>query len=200
MNKETFLTQLRCGLVGLPREDIEERLAFYSEMIDDRIEEGLSEEEAIFAAGEAEKIIAQIIAETPLAKIAKERIKAKRKLKAWEMILLILGSPLWLSLLIAAFAVVLSVYLSLWAVLISFWAVFGSFAGSAFGGVLGGAILACSGRLYSGIILMAGGLVCAGLAIFAFFGCKAATKGLLLLTKKFGIWIKNCFIKKEELE
>ncbi len=43
MNKQAFLTQLRKGLSGLPQEDIEERLAFYSEMIDDRIEEGLSE-------------------------------------------------------------------------------------------------------------------------------------------------------------
>lgn len=47
MNKQEFLVKLRKGLSGLPKEDIEERLTFYSEMIDDRMEEGLSEEEAV---------------------------------------------------------------------------------------------------------------------------------------------------------
>ena len=37
MNKQEFLTQLRQGLSGLPQDDIEKRLTFYSEMIDDRI-------------------------------------------------------------------------------------------------------------------------------------------------------------------
>lgn len=46
MSKQEFLEQLRRGLSGLPREDIEERLKFYSEMLEDRMEEGLSEEEA----------------------------------------------------------------------------------------------------------------------------------------------------------
>ena len=44
MNKQEFLAGLRKGLSGLPQEDIEERLLFYSEMIDDRIEEGMEEE------------------------------------------------------------------------------------------------------------------------------------------------------------
>ena len=44
MNKQEFLAELRKGLSGLPQDDIEERLIFYDEMLEDRIEEGLSEE------------------------------------------------------------------------------------------------------------------------------------------------------------
>ena len=47
MNKEEFLNSLRKRLKGLPNNEIEERISFYSEMIDDRVEEGMSEEEAI---------------------------------------------------------------------------------------------------------------------------------------------------------
>ena len=47
MTKQAFLAALGERLVGLPQKDIEERLTFYSEMIDDRMEEGLSEEEAV---------------------------------------------------------------------------------------------------------------------------------------------------------
>ena len=43
MNKQDFLVQLRKGLSGLPQDDIEERLTFYKEMIEDRMEEGFSE-------------------------------------------------------------------------------------------------------------------------------------------------------------
>ena len=97
MNKQEFLDGLRKGLSGLPQADIEERLTFYGEMLDDRIEEGLSEEEAVAAAGSVNEIVRQTVADIPLAKIAKERIKPKRRLKAWETVLLALGSPIWLS-------------------------------------------------------------------------------------------------------
>ncbi|MBQ2388268.1 MAG: DUF1700 domain-containing protein [Clostridia bacterium] len=140
MNKQEFFEQLRKGLSGLPKDDIEERLTFYKEMIEDRIEDGLSEEDAVSAVGEVNEIVSQIAADIPLTKIAKERIKIKRRLSAGEIVLLVLGSPIWLSLGIAAFAIILSLYISLWAIIISLWAVFGSLVGCAFGGVLGCAV------------------------------------------------------------
>ena len=197
MNKQEFVERLRKGLSGLPQDDIEERLTFYSEMIDDRMEEGLSEEEAVGEIGSVDEIVAQVVAETPLARIAKERIRPKRRLGAGEILLLALSSPIWLSLGIAAFAVILSLYLSLWAVIISLWAVFASLAACAIGGVLAWVVFAMNGNGASGLAMLAAGFVCAGLAILMFYGCKTVTNGILILTKKMAIWIKNCFIKKE---
>ena len=97
MNKQEFLEQLRKGLSGLPQNDIEEGLTFYSEMIDDRMDEGLSEEEAVSAIGSVDEIVKQVVADIPLAKIAKESIKPKRRLSAGEIVLLALGSPIWFS-------------------------------------------------------------------------------------------------------
>ena len=200
MTKLNFLFELRDKLSGLPKEDIEERLNFYSEMIEDRIEEGLSEDEAVAAVGTTDEIARQIIAETPIAKIAKEKLKPKNKPKILEIILLVLGFPLWLPLSIAAFAVAFSLYIALWAVIISFWAVFASFIGCAVGGIISGIIFAVNGNLLTGIAMLAAALVCAGLSIFAFFGCKLATKGILLLTKKVIIYTKSLFIKKGEVK
>ena len=45
MTKMQFLLSLHDKLTGLPRDEVEQRLNFYSEMIEDRMEEGLSEEE-----------------------------------------------------------------------------------------------------------------------------------------------------------
>ena len=50
MNKQAFLERLRKALSGLPPKEQEERITFYSEMIDDRMEEGLSEEEEAVAS------------------------------------------------------------------------------------------------------------------------------------------------------
>lgn len=198
MSKQEFLAQLRKGLSELPQDDIEERLTFYSEMIEDRKEEGLSEEEAVAAVGSVDEIVTQVVAEIPLAKIAKERIRPKGHLSAGEIVLLALGSPVWLSLGVAAFAVILSLYISLWAVIISLWAICASLATCSIGGVLACVILTVGGNSTSGVAMLAAGIVCAGLAIFMFYGCKAATKGTLMLTKKMAIWIKNCFRRKEE--
>lgn len=198
MSKQEFLEQLRRGLSGLPQEDVEERLTFYSEMLEDRMEEGLSEEEAVSAAGSVDEIVAQAVADIPFARIAKERIRPKRRLNAGEMLLLVLGSPIWLSLGIAAVAVILSLYVSVWAILVSLWAVFGSLVVGAVSGVLECAIFAAGGSGASSLVMLATGLVCAGLSIFMFYGCRAATKGILVLTKSTAVWIKKCFIRKEE--
>lgn len=198
MLKQEFLDNLKSRLSGLPKQDIEERISFYSEMIDDRMEEGLTEEEAVLAIGSVEANAAQIVAGTPLAKIAKKKIMPKRRLKAWEIVLLALGSPIWISLAAAALAVIFSIYVSLWAVIISVWAAFGSLIGGAIGGAAVSVIFICQGNALTGMAMLGAGIVCAGLAIFMFFGCKAATKGILLLTKKLAFGIKKCFVGREK--
>ena len=44
MNKIGFILELKDKLSALPKSEVEERLSFYCEMIEDRIEDGLSEE------------------------------------------------------------------------------------------------------------------------------------------------------------
>ncbi|MBE6789415.1 MAG: DUF1700 domain-containing protein [Ruminococcaceae bacterium] len=197
MSKQEFLAQLRKGLSGLPQDDVDECLTYYSEMIEDRIEEGLSEEQAVSAVGSVKEIVAQTVSDVPLSKITKQRIKSTRRLKAWEIVLLALGSPIWLSLLIAALAVILSLYVVLWSVITSLWAVFASLAACSVGGVVSGVVFAIGDNGLTGIAVIAAGIVCAGLSIFMFYGCNATTRGVLIFIKKIAVWIKNCFIKKE---
>lgn len=200
MNKQEFLAELRKGLSGLPQGDIEERLSFYSEMIDDRMEEGLSESEAVAAIGSVSEVVAQILEEIPLTKLVKEKVKPSRTLKAWEIVLLVLGSPIWLSLLIAAFVVILAVYIVMWSVIVSIWAIEISLAACALGGAVAAAILAFQRYGLTGIAMLGAGCVCAGLSVFLFFGCKASTKGILILTKKVALGIKSQFVGKEKIK
>ena len=197
MTKLEFLAKLRKKLSGLPQSEIEERLLFYSEMIDDRIEEGLLEQDAVLAVGCVDEIAKQIVSDIPVSNIFNEKIKPKRRLKVWNIALIVLGAPLWLPLIIAAFAVIFSLNVSLWSVIISLWAAFVSLAAGALGAVVSGLGFAFGGNYLPGVAIISAGIVCAGLSIFMFFGCKAATKGSLLLTKKILFLIKNSFTRKE---
>ena len=196
MSKQEFLNKLRKGLSWLPNNEIEERLLFYGEIIDDYIENGLLEEEAVLKVGSVDKIVKQVIEETSFIKIAKQRIKPKEKQNAVQIILLVLGSPIWISLIIAFFAVVISLYASLWAVVVSLWAVEISFIAGVVGGMLASIVFAVSGYVSSSLAMLSAGLVCAGLSIFAFYGLKIVTNFAITLSKKFVMFIKNCFIKK----
>lgn len=200
MNKQEFLKQLGKSLSDLPRKDVAERLTFYSEMIDDRMDEGLSEEEAVCSIGSVDEIVAQATGDFRAVITVEETVKQKRKWKAWEVVLIVLGSPLWLVLLIAAFAVVFSLYVSLWSIIVSLWSVFASLVACSAGGVLVCIAFTASGNGASGVAVIAASFVCAGLSIFAFYGCKAATKGISILAKKTAIWMKNCFARKGEVE
>ncbi len=169
-------------------------------MIDDRMEDGLSEEDAVAAVGSVEDIRRHIMDGPVLPRVRKDSPSGRRKLRPWEILLLILGSPLWFPLLIAAFTVVLSLYISLWAVLISLWAVFVSLIVSGVAVIGGGTILAAGGRSVVAIAMIGAGLVSVGLSIFLFYGCKYATKGSAALAKLLFRRMKKFFPREEEVQ
>lgn len=196
MTKIKFLLELNEKLTTLPQHDVEERLRFYSEMIEDRMEEGLSEEDAVAAVGTIDEIVAQIYADIlPEKTIITKR--EKKKFKTWEIVLLAVGSPVWFALLVAAIAVAISLYVSMWSLIIALWSVFVSLAVCSVAGVAVGIGFACQGNVVSGCAVIGMALVCAGLAIFFFCGCKAATDGAVRLTQKIAYGIKGYFNKKE---
>ena len=104
MNKQQFLDELRSKLVGLPDEEIENRVSFYEEMINDRIDEGKSEEEAINEIGTVDEVVREIAKDTPLVSLVKHKLKPKRRLRGWEVLIIIFSFPFWLPLVITAIA------------------------------------------------------------------------------------------------
>lgn len=108
--------------------------------------------------------------------------------------LIILGFPLWLPLLIAAFAVIISLYAVLWSLLIALFAVFVSLAVTAPYGIIVGIWLALGENALSGMALIGAGFVCAGLAILCFLGFCSAVKGAWAVSKAPISAIKNRFV------
>ncbi len=198
MNKLDFLLRLKEALEGLPKDELEERLNFYSEIIDDRIEEGLSEDEAVAATGSVEEIAAQVVAETPLVKIVKEKIKPKKKRKALEIVLISVGSPVWVPILISLLAVFFLIYVCLWAVVICLYASSFTCFGTALGGLTMAVVQMRSGQIPEGVALIGVSLALVGIGILIFVGSNLAAKGVVALTKKMLLGTKKLLMKREE--
>ena len=196
MTKQEFLSSLRKYLTGLPQDEIEERINFYSEMIDDEVADGKSEEEVIAKIGNIDDVVMEIAGGIPLVKLVKEKIKPKRKLRAWEIILLVLGFPLWFPLAITAIILALVFYVLIWILVIVTYSVETGLVVGAVGSLVIFLIYLFSGEFNA--MSLGASFMCAGGSALLFFGCVEATKGTLKFSKFLLTKIKASFIRKGE--
>ena len=196
MKRSEFLEELKARLWAMPEGDVQNSLDYYSEMIDDRMEDGLTEEEAVAAVGDLEEIVKQILSETPRPPQVVEPIKKQKpeqkNTKTWLILLAVLGSPVWIPVAAGLLATVLSVYVSLWTVVISLYATFAALAASSLGCILASFFVV--GGMASATVVWGVALLCAGLAILILLLSNLAAKGLVKLTKL--IW-NGIFRRKE---
>ena len=175
MTRTEFLSRMELGLSQLPEEEIRNHLDFYEEAIADRMEEGMTQEEAVADLGDPMEAARQILEELPLHTLVKTRMKPEKGWTRGAVVLIVLGAPLWISLLIAAVSVVGVLYLSLWALVLSLHA-------AAFSLGLGG----ITGVLASFVLIGAGMgkfLAALGLGLLALALCCLCLPLALYLTK-----------------
>ena len=99
MNKLEFIDILKQKLSLLPQNELDERINFYSEIIDDYIEDGISEEDAVSKLGSIDDVVSEVLKDTSILKLAKNKFKPKTKLEPWVILLIILSFPIWFTLL-----------------------------------------------------------------------------------------------------
>lgn len=190
MTKAEFLNELRNRLSGLTQTDIEQRVSFYEEMIDGRMEDGLSEEEAIEQLGSIDDIVGHIMSEIPITKLVKNKVRGKKKTPGWVIALVIILFPLWFSLAVALF----SVFLSLWIFVLSFYIV-----ALALGICTLFVLALCvfgfvSGNPPVGFFCIGGFLFMTGITILFFLLSIGFTKLSAVLTRMCKLGIKSLFV------
>ena len=194
MRKEQFLNELRNKLAVLPKEEADDRLSFYSEMIDDRVAEGKTEEEAVDEIGGVDKVVNEIAGDTSLMTLMKEKAKGKRALKVWEIVLICVGFPIWFPIGLTIAILALVFYLLLWILVIVCYVV-----ETALGVCSVGGLIVFFAYLFTGqfnLIPLAVSIMSTGAAILLFFGCAGATKGTIKLSKLIFTKIKAAIIRK----
>ena len=198
MNRNEFLQQISRGIAGVPPEDVKRWREYYAEMLNDRIEEGMSEEEAVADLGAPADIVKEILAQTPLAKLVKNKVTPKHRLAIWEIVLLAVGSPIWLSLAVALITIFFAVFVLLWSCVVAIWSVELAFAASGLGGIVLFGLQLSVGFVAQGFFFLGAGLVLAGSSYFGFFLCKYLTMLTRKVCEGFLLLVKTLFVGKGE--
>lgn len=201
MLKKQFLDELTKALKGLPEDELNDRISFYSDMIDDRMEDGMSEEDAVGDIGTVEEVKSEIMSNVSLVKIVKHKVKPKCRLKTWEIVVLCVTSPIWVGLVISGFAVILALVVALWAIVVALYA-------ADIGIGIGGPIISLTcmgvqfadGNFANGAAMLGVCILLVGIASFLAIGCVALTKGVVKLIKFIVLKIKYGLVggKKHE--
>jgi len=197
MNKQEYLESIRSRISAMPADDVNRFMDYYSEMIDDRVEDGLSEEEAVADMGSPDAAVEQILEDMPLTKLVKEKIKPKHELKAWEVVLIVLGSPVWIPLLITAAVLLITLWIVAFALLISFYAVVLSFVVAGIGGLICAIPLFIANSPYTAVLMLGVALIGIGIAILFVVSVKPVTVGIFKVCKASVNGIKRMFVKEK---
>lgn len=198
MNKDTFLKELRESLSGLPIQEIDKTIEYYSEMIDDAVEDGENESDAVKTFGSVQEIANKIIDEIPIHTLVANF--KKHKFSAAAIVLILLASPVWVPLAAAFIAVIISVYLTIWTVIAVIFITAAAFAVSAVGAIA--LIIAMTFSAQPLKILFAAGILLfgAGSAILTFYLAILFTKLLIKLTAYITRKFKKLFVKQGRVE
>lgn len=180
MTKQEFLERLGDLLACLPADQIEESKAFYAEIIDDRMEDGMSEEQAVAALGTPGAVAEEILDDLPA--VPRVIAKTRRRSNALLWALVILGSPLWIVLALAFAAVAITVYLCIWILALCVWII-----AVAFGGIgIVSLVLAVCGALIGHVpyllTMLGAGLAMLGATLLVGAGAWAVSKQIARLS------------------
>lgn len=193
MTKQEFLPELERALGKLPHAEVEQALAFYDEAISDRIEDGLSEAEALAGLGPVDEIAAQIAAETP--PIPRAIARANTGSRTLNIVLLAVFSPIWIPVVLALAAAALAVYVAIWAVIAALWAVDAVLVLMPFAGLAALASTVGGGMPLPGVFVFGLSLVSSGFGLVASFAVFWASKLLFQATRTFARWIASLFVR-----
>ena len=191
MTKVEFINELYKNLSDYPSEETAKSIQYYSEMIEDRIEDGMTEEEAVNSLGSVSDIVTQIKMELPFTALVKANTK-KKKLSTAAIVILIVLFPVWLTLGIAIFSALFGLFVAVWSVVFSFWVTGIALAASAIV-----CLAACGAAIFTGSPLVSlfgfgSFLLVTGAAILIIIGSYYLTVGAAKLCSLTVRLIKKC--------
>lgn len=180
MNKYEFLAEVRRGLGGMKKADIDRSLEYYREMIEDRVEDGLTEEEAVAALGPVKKVIADIRSgaempesediPTPVSSFTGEKTEKK-------------GNGLLRTLLVICRVLYIICEVCLWITAVSVMVAGISACAAAVGVLFAGIVQAVTSGFASGLVYIGGAAAGAGIGIFTIIGAVWAFRGIRALSR-----------------
>ena len=189
MTKKEFMEALEWQLKALPKKEKKSSLSYYEEMIGDRMEDGLTEEEAVAAAGTPEEAAEEIFKGLSLidkARVTIERNGKSRNATKAEKVLLCMSLPILIPLIIAAVSVGLSLFIAAWVLFICYLAVILALIAGGIGGFGIGIAYILRGDTAGGLMTAGAGLALLALGLLLIPTVKPLFR-LMKKTVKFSV-------------
>lgn len=193
MTKQGFLAALEQALAKLPHAEAQQAIAFYDEAISDRVEDGMTEEEAVASLGDVDEIAAQIASEIP--PIPRAIAKANTGSRTLNIVLLALFSPIWVPIAGALAVAALCIYLAIWLIIAAMWMVVAILIGMGPLGLFVFANIFSRGFVLSSFFALGICLMACGGGLLATLGVVGVSKQLAILTRDFARWVRGLFVR-----
>ena len=195
MSKAEFLRALRANLGQMPPEELAKQLAYYEELIDDMLEDGMSEQDAMAKLGDPAAVAQELLTQLPLATLVKTGVRPKGGWTVPLILLMILGAPCWLPIVISIGAVLLSLLIVLWVLVLVYAVVVLA---------LGLSAIAILAAVPFGLVSVSpwlafgASLICGGLCVLGALAVPPICRGAAKLCASLFRGIKSLFIRKEK--
>lgn len=188
MLKSEFIATLRKELLYLNKEECNKFINYYDELLEDYKENGFTEEDAVKRIGNPQSIAENILTEQS---IVSTKIPIF-KINILTIVLLILGFPLWGSLLLAAFLLVLSAYIVIWCIPFTTGVSSIAFFIIALVSIVGTPFI-MNDILAVGVVQLGAGIASIGFSILSAFVTLFLSKKLIYITKKLNSRLLKLF-------
>ena len=187
MNRKTFIQQLVDALsYRVKPHELHSIIEYYDEMIQDLMEEGYTEADAIHKLGSAKELADEV------APVNKEiKLDVPKRWHPGILLLLVIGFPLWGSLLLAGVCLLACVYLVIWCVpfitgILGVSAIFGGLVSSVLSPLaMSDALFYGVTQLGLGVLLFGLGIICTIFTLSISRWFTYATRQVSMFTSKF---------------
>ena len=191
MNKAEFLNELSFYLQNMNDSEKNKFIIYYDEMISDYVENGMSEEGAVNKIGAPKKIAEELLGDYGSVKLNLPSTGSR-----WlNIILTVIGFPLWGSVLLAFLLMVLSVYLIIWCVPFATGAGCVGFFTTSIIGIVGSPFVMIK-NVPIGIMQLGTGIASIGISLLLGFATIDLSKKIIIITKNLNIKLVGLFKKK----
>ena len=179
MNRNQFIDILARKLSKMPEKELKQTIDYYYEIISDKMNDGMTEEQAIESLGSLDEIVTDTLSD---ASDSCETVKEKKESK-WKNITIGATAIIWVPVLIGLFGGLIALYISLWAIVISLGAITLATGVGTLVSILG-IVDICTGAVASGLTIISMGIGSLGLSFIFYTITVYSGKGMILLTRK----------------
>lgn len=191
MNKAEFLNELSFCLQKMNTTEKNKFIIYYDEMISDYVETGMAEIDAVKKIGIPKKIAEELLESYDNAKIDLPFTQNK----ALNLIVTIVGFPLWGSVLLTVILLVISIYVIFWCVPFATGVGCVGFLATSIIGIFGTPFVMAK-SISIGLIQLGTGIASIGISVLLGISTLYLSKKFVIITKKFNLKLVALFKKK----